>query len=100
MEKFAYTSITTDQWKEFLYSFFADKVALLDSVDWAAWLHGAGMPPVPPRLLYSTYACSYMAASMQLLPRLRMLLRTPGLRHQKAALLLAVRVRDGRLSHQ
>eukprot|EP00047_Mylnosiga_fluctuans_P005133 m.238626 g.238626 ORF g.238626 m.238626 type:complete len:604 (-) comp13332_c0_seq1:98-1909(-) len=46
VERFAYASITTPQWREFLYEYFQDKRAVLDAVDWAAWLNGPGMPPV------------------------------------------------------
>jgi leukotriene-A4 hydrolase len=41
-------SITTDMFKAHLYSHFADKKSVLDSVDWNAWFFGVGMPPVIP----------------------------------------------------
>ncbi|TPX64388.1 leukotriene-A4 hydrolase [Spizellomyces sp. 'palustris'] len=49
--KFAHTSIATDDFKRFLYEFYRtsygdEKIALLDTVDWNAWLHEPGMPPV------------------------------------------------------
>lgn len=47
-DKFKYQSITTDQWKEFLYSFFSSKVDVLDTVDWDAWFYSPGLPPVKP----------------------------------------------------
>eukprot|EP00048_Salpingoeca_helianthica_P016503 m.232660 g.232660 ORF g.232660 m.232660 type:complete len:609 (-) comp18819_c0_seq1:206-2032(-) len=46
VEKHAYQSITTDQWRAFLYEYFADKKDVLDAIDWHAWLHTPGMPPV------------------------------------------------------
>ncbi|XP_074645095.1 leukotriene A-4 hydrolase-like isoform X2 [Tubulanus polymorphus] len=48
IEKFKYKSLDTDEWKEFLYSFFHDKVSVLDEVDWNAWFYQPGMPPVKP----------------------------------------------------
>merc|ERR1712168_386290 len=51
IDHFKYQSLTTNQWKDFLFQFFADqpaKTALLESVDWEAWLHSTGMPPVKP----------------------------------------------------
>ncbi|CAK5264193.1 unnamed protein product [Mycena citricolor] len=42
---FVGSSITTEQWKDHLYGFFAkqgDKIELLDTVDWDAWLNGEG----------------------------------------------------------
>ncbi|TPX36075.1 leukotriene-A4 hydrolase [Synchytrium endobioticum] len=46
VEKFSHTSITTDDFKTFFYEFFAEKKDVLNKVDWQAWLHGTGMPPV------------------------------------------------------
>ncbi|KAK2495177.1 hypothetical protein MC885_002352 [Smutsia gigantea] len=46
VEKFSYKSITTDDWKNFLYSHFKDKVDILNQVDWNAWLYSPGLPPV------------------------------------------------------
>ncbi|XP_025921860.1 leukotriene A-4 hydrolase [Apteryx rowi] len=48
IQQFAYKSITTEDWKKFLYSYFKDKVDVLDKVDWNSWLHAPGMPPVKP----------------------------------------------------
>ncbi|ETN83219.1 peptidase family M1 [Necator americanus] len=45
--KYAYQSITTDVWKKELYSFFADKKAVLDTIPWQKWLLEPGMPPKP-----------------------------------------------------
>ncbi|KAI0244230.1 Leucyl aminopeptidase yscIV [Massospora cicadina] len=48
---FARKSISTEDWKSFLYSYMeqqhgAEKVKRLDSVDWERWLYAPGMPPV------------------------------------------------------
>ncbi|XP_054843985.1 leukotriene A-4 hydrolase isoform X1 [Eublepharis macularius] len=48
IQQFAYKSVMTDDWKNFLYSYFKDKVDVLDTVDWNAWLNTPGMPPVKP----------------------------------------------------
>ncbi|XP_030070657.1 leukotriene A-4 hydrolase [Microcaecilia unicolor] len=48
LHAFAYKSVITDDWKTFLYSYFKDKVAILEKVDWEAWMHSPGMPPVKP----------------------------------------------------
>ncbi|KAF5926561.1 hypothetical protein HPG69_001189 [Diceros bicornis minor] len=58
VEKFSYKSITTDDWKEFLYSHFKDKVDILNQVDWNAWLYSPGLPPVKPNYdMTLTNAC-------------------------------------------
>ncbi|XP_069485449.1 leukotriene A-4 hydrolase [Ambystoma mexicanum] len=48
IHRFAYKSVVTDDWKTFLYTYFQDKVDVLDKVDWNAWMHTPGMPPVKP----------------------------------------------------
>ncbi|KAM6213314.1 leukotriene A-4 hydrolase [Sarcoramphus papa] len=48
VQQFAYKSIVTEDWKKFLYSYFKDKVDVLDKVDWNSWFHAPGMPPVKP----------------------------------------------------
>ncbi|XP_012874414.1 PREDICTED: leukotriene A-4 hydrolase [Dipodomys ordii] len=58
VEKFSYKSITTDDWKNFLYSHFKDKVDVLNQVDWNAWLYSPGLPPVKPNYdMTLTNAC-------------------------------------------
>ncbi|XP_077399426.1 leukotriene A-4 hydrolase [Vanacampus margaritifer] len=52
IQMFAYRSVTTDQWKDFLFTYFKDKVDVLNKVDWNAWMFTPGMPPVKP--LYDT----------------------------------------------
>ncbi|KAJ1943901.1 Leucyl aminopeptidase yscIV [Linderina macrospora] len=48
--EFAGKSITTQDWKDFLFSYFgkhdASKVELLNQVAWDKWLYAPGMPPV------------------------------------------------------
>jgi len=53
-------SIRTDQWKAHLYSYWSkegnggqDKIKILDSVDWDAWLHGEGLS-LPVDISYDT----------------------------------------------
>ncbi|KAJ1162045.1 hypothetical protein NDU88_002524 [Pleurodeles waltl] len=48
IQRFAYKSVVTDDWKTFLYTYFKDKIDVLDKVDWKAWMHTPGMPPVKP----------------------------------------------------
>ncbi|XP_019370597.1 PREDICTED: leukotriene A-4 hydrolase isoform X1 [Gavialis gangeticus] len=49
IQQFAYKSIVTEDWKNFLYSYFKDKVDILDKVDWNAWMNTPGMPSVKPK---------------------------------------------------
>lgn len=48
VKEFSGKSITTDDWKNHLYSYFKaqkggdEYVKKLDSIDWQAWLHGSG----------------------------------------------------------
>ncbi len=48
VENFAHKSITTDDFKEFLFEFYqkfdASKISLLSSVDWNTWLYTPGLP--------------------------------------------------------
>jgi leukotriene-A4 hydrolase len=41
-------AITTDDFKSYLYEYFASKKSILDKVDWNTWFFGLGMPPVIP----------------------------------------------------
>ncbi|KNC55175.1 leukotriene A4 hydrolase [Thecamonas trahens ATCC 50062] len=47
---FANKSVTTAEWHAFFLAHFADSVdpAVLDAIDWQAWFHAPGMPPVTP----------------------------------------------------
>ncbi|XP_053575222.1 leukotriene A-4 hydrolase [Bombina bombina] len=49
IQMFSYKTITTEDWKRFLYSYFNDKVDILDKVDWNGWMHTPGMPPEKPQ---------------------------------------------------
>jgi leukotriene-A4 hydrolase len=51
---FRFKSVTTDEFKDFLYKWFTEKHGesireKLDGVDWNGWLYGRGMPPVTPK---------------------------------------------------
>lgn len=46
IQRFAFNSVTTDDWKQFLYSYFEDKADVLNKVDWNAWFYTPGMPPL------------------------------------------------------
>ncbi|CAK5082914.1 unnamed protein product [Meloidogyne enterolobii] len=48
INKFAYRSIVTDEWMDYLYEFYDDKRSILDSINWNNWLHRPGMPPQKP----------------------------------------------------
>ncbi|XP_067860717.1 leukotriene A-4 hydrolase [Heptranchias perlo] len=45
---FAYSSVTTEDWKKCLYSYFNNKAEILNKVDWKAWFHSPGIPPFKP----------------------------------------------------
>ncbi|XP_062374163.1 leukotriene A-4 hydrolase [Sardina pilchardus] len=49
IQLFAYGSVTTEEWKNYLFTYFKDKVDILNKVDWNAWMHTPGMPPVKPQ---------------------------------------------------
>nr|XP_015796526.2 leukotriene A-4 hydrolase [Nothobranchius furzeri] len=49
IQLFAYSSVTTDDWKNYLFSYFKNKVDVLNQVDWNAWMFTPGMPPVQPQ---------------------------------------------------
>ncbi|KAF4518317.1 hypothetical protein B566_EDAN009105 [Ephemera danica] len=66
VKQFRGKTITTEQFKTCLYTFFADKKNVLDSVDWQTWFFGTGMPPVIPQ--YDTSLaeqCSKLAERWQ-----------------------------------
>ncbi|KAJ3272315.1 Leukotriene A-4 hydrolase [Terramyces sp. JEL0728] len=46
VEQFAHKSITTNDFKVFLYKFFESKKHILNNVDWESWFHKPGMPIV------------------------------------------------------
>lgn len=49
IQRFAYSSVTTDDWKSYLFAYFRDKVDVLNKVDWNGWMFTPGMPPVQPQ---------------------------------------------------
>ncbi|KAI2665536.1 Leukotriene A-4 hydrolase [Labeo rohita] len=48
-EAFSLVPVTTEEWKKYLFTYFKDKVDILNKVDWNAWMHTPGMPPVKPQ---------------------------------------------------
>ncbi|RUO96409.1 hypothetical protein BC936DRAFT_142091 [Jimgerdemannia flammicorona] len=53
VERFASTSITTEEWQAFMFEFFEKNhgsavVDKLKTIDFELWLRGTGMPPVDP----------------------------------------------------
>ncbi|XP_068611239.1 dual specificity tyrosine-phosphorylation-regulated kinase 2 [Brachionichthys hirsutus] len=64
IQMFAYSSVTSDEWKSYLFTYFKDKVDILNKVDWNAWMYTPGMPPVKPRY-DSTLADACIALSQR-----------------------------------
>lgn len=60
--KYAHKTVSTEEWKEFLYYSFSDKKVILDSIDWNLWLHKAGLPPKPKYDSTLMRACKDLAA--------------------------------------
>ena len=48
LDYFKFKSISTDDWKNFLYDYFPGKHNILNAVDWDSWLRKPGMPPHIP----------------------------------------------------
>ncbi|XP_070557997.1 leukotriene A-4 hydrolase-like [Ptychodera flava] len=50
VDNFKYECLTTAEWKDYLFTFFDDKVkeGVFDEVDWNAWFNTPGMPPLKP----------------------------------------------------
>jgi len=46
IKEFSYKSLTTSDWKDFLYSFFKAEKTPLDTVDWESWFNKPGIAPV------------------------------------------------------
>lgn len=44
IKRFSYKSITTQDFQDFVYEFFADKKAVLDAIEWESWYSMPGMP--------------------------------------------------------
>ncbi|RVE56809.1 hypothetical protein OJAV_G00225040 [Oryzias javanicus] len=49
IQLFAYGSATSEDWKNYLFSYFKDQAEVLQRVDWNAWMFTPGMPPVKPQ---------------------------------------------------
>jgi leukotriene-A4 hydrolase len=49
IQRFAYQSITTKDWLDFLYKFASDKRQVLDAIDFEKWLNNPGVPPQTPK---------------------------------------------------
>ncbi|KAI6179799.1 Leuk-A4-hydro-C domain-containing protein [Aphelenchoides besseyi] len=64
IKKYRRQSIVTDDWIDFLKTFFADKREVLDNVDFGSWLHKPGVPPNKPK-----YDQSLVAECVQLAER-------------------------------
>uniref|UniRef100_A0A914WEU3 Peptidase M1 leukotriene A4 hydrolase/aminopeptidase C-terminal domain-containing protein n=1 Tax=Plectus sambesii TaxID=2011161 RepID=A0A914WEU3_9BILA len=48
VNKFAYESILTDQWKTYLFDYFGAQKSVLEGIDFDAWLNNPGVPPNKP----------------------------------------------------
>ncbi|KAK2145631.1 hypothetical protein LSH36_668g01034 [Paralvinella palmiformis] len=48
VDRFKQQSITTQDWKDYLYLYFKDQKTTLDTVDWDTWFYKPGMPPIKP----------------------------------------------------
>uniref|UniRef100_A0A8C9WN95 Leukotriene A(4) hydrolase n=2 Tax=Scleropages formosus TaxID=113540 RepID=A0A8C9WN95_SCLFO len=46
IQLYAYSSVSTEEWKNYLFTYFKDKVDILKKVDWDGWMNTPGMPPV------------------------------------------------------
>ncbi|UMM28951.1 hypothetical protein L5515_011550 [Caenorhabditis briggsae] len=62
IQKYVYKTVSTDEWKEYLYESFSDKKVILDNIDWNLWLHKAGLPPKPKYDSTLMKACKELAA--------------------------------------
>lgn len=51
LQKYAYKSVTTDDFKSTMYDYFidTDKKDKLNEIDWDLWLSHEGMPPIIPK---------------------------------------------------
>jgi leukotriene-A4 hydrolase len=46
IDHYKFKSLETEDFKRYLYEYFADKKDSLDKIDWNSWLNNPGMPPV------------------------------------------------------
>jgi leukotriene-A4 hydrolase len=51
VNKFAYESIVTDQWKTYLFDYFHEQKNVLAKIDFDAWLNNPGVPPNKPTFI-------------------------------------------------
>ncbi|KAJ2961369.1 hypothetical protein NQZ79_g3344 [Umbelopsis isabellina] len=69
IRRFAHHSITTSDWKSYLYEYMKtnhgdEVVKKLDAIDWNQWLSSPGLPPVKPQFDTSlAQVCFSLAAS-------------------------------------
>ncbi|KAK3753525.1 hypothetical protein QZH41_018018, partial [Actinostola sp. cb2023] len=54
IEAHKYKTVTSEEFKAFLLEYFKDKADILQQIDWVAWLHNSGMPPVNVLESYDT----------------------------------------------
>ncbi|XP_071554351.1 leukotriene A-4 hydrolase-like [Temnothorax nylanderi] len=59
--EFAYKSISTDDWKKYLYRYFSDKKKMLDSLRWYAWFRVIPLLPIVPRMTALHIECRKLA---------------------------------------
>lgn len=59
MDEFKFKSITTDDFKDYIYKYFQNKKKELDSVDWNGWLYSPGMPLHIPELVNQYFLIDY-----------------------------------------
>lgn len=62
IQKYAYKTVSTEEWKEYLYDTFSDKKVILDNINWNLWLHKTGLPPKPKYDSTLMRACKDLAA--------------------------------------
>ncbi|CAI5446972.1 unnamed protein product [Caenorhabditis angaria] len=63
IQKFAYKTVSTDEFQEYLYSSFSDKRIILDNIDWNLWLNSPGLPPKPKFDTTLTDECKKLAGN-------------------------------------
>ncbi|KAJ1523935.1 hypothetical protein ONE63_010484 [Megalurothrips usitatus] len=62
LDHFKFKSISTEDWKGFLYDYFPGKHSILNGIDWDTWLHKPGMPPhIPSYDTSLSDACTALA---------------------------------------
>lgn len=74
LDHFKFKSISTEDWRTFLYDYFPGKHSILNGIDWDSWLHKPGMPPHIP-----SYDTSLSDACTALADRWRKWQETPPL---------------------